>query len=141
LTLYLDTSVIVPLFVPEPSTELVTALLEGNPTPLLITEFAAGEFASALSRLTWTGRLPGRVARECLVDFDSWRIIHSLAPSFEAQDIRVAGLFVRQFDLKLRLPDAIHAATCQRLGATLVTFDNRLADAATALGIAAQVPA
>ncbi|MBC7505574.1 MAG: type II toxin-antitoxin system VapC family toxin [Sandarakinorhabdus sp.] len=140
MSFYLDTSVIVPLFVDEPSAAAIAALLAETAVPLMVTEFAAGEFASALSRLVWTGRLPARIARGCLDDFDGWRVVHSLSPPVDPVDIRLAGLFVRRFDLKLRLPDAIHAATAQRLGATMVTFDRRLADAAAALGIAVTVP-
>ena len=130
-----------PLFVPEPASAEITALLGGSPKPLIVTEFAAGEFAAALSRLVRTNRLSEHTARASLVDFDSWRIGYCLSPPHAAVDILVAATFVRRFDLKLLLPDAIHAATCQRLGATLITFDRRLADAATALGIAARVTA
>jgi predicted nucleic acid-binding protein len=59
----------------------------------------------------------------------------------EAVDLRHATQFVRRFDLMLRAPDALHAAVCQRLGPTLVTFDQRLARAAAALGIPVLNPA
>ena len=49
-------------------------------------------------------------------------------------------LYVRRFDLKLRAPDALHAAICRRLGMRLVTLDRRLAAAARALGIDVLVP-
>lgn len=139
MTFYLDTSAIVPLFVPEPASAAITALLGGSPEPLVVSEFAAGEFASALSRLVRSSRITENTARAALVDFDSWRIAYCLSPVLDAIDIRAAAAFVRRFDLKLLLPDAVHAAMSQRLGATLIIFDRRLADAATALGIAARV--
>jgi predicted nucleic acid-binding protein len=56
-------------------------------------------------------------------------------------DIQLASSFVRRFDLTLRAPDALHTAICHRHGLTFVTLDNRLALAATALGVAVRVPA
>lgn len=140
MTLYLDASVVVPLFVREPAHPIVLALLDRNPAPLIVTELAAGELASALSRLVRTRQLPLANAIDSLVAFDAWRVGTCLSPAFESVDIRTAALFVRRFELKLRMPDAIHAATARRLGATLVTFDLRLASAAAALGIACTVP-
>jgi uncharacterized protein len=54
--------------------------------------------------------------------------------------LHLANIFVHRFDLMLRAPDALHAAVCQRLGLTLVTLDQPLARAATALGVAVVNP-
>ncbi len=53
---------------------------------------------------------------------------------------RSADIYVRRFELKLRTPDALHAAICRRTGSTLVTLDQRLADAAGELGTACHIP-
>lgn len=53
----------------------------------------------------------------------------------ESIDIVAATAFVARFDLKLRLPDAIHIAVAQRIGATLVTSDLRQAEAAAVFDI------
>jgi uncharacterized protein len=55
-----------------------------------------------------------------------------------AVDVRLAGIYVRRFDLGLRAPDAVHIAIARRLDATLVTLDRRLAAAARELGVAAE---
>jgi hypothetical protein len=55
-------------------------------------------------------------------------------------DCRLANIFVRRFDLRLRVPDALHAAICRRLGMRLVTLDRRLAAAAWTLEIDVLVP-
>ncbi len=47
-------------------------------------------------------------------------------------DARLANAFVRRFALMLRAPDALHLAISQRVDATLVTLDSRLASAARA---------
>jgi hypothetical protein len=52
----------------------------------------------------------------------------------------LAGVFVRRFDLALRVPDALHLAIARRLDVALVTLDRRLATAAGELGVAAEMP-
>ncbi len=54
---------------------------------------------------------------------------------FKASDIRLANVYVRRFELMLRVPDALHAAVCKRAGHRLVTLDKRLAAAAKDLGV------
>jgi predicted nucleic acid-binding protein len=42
---------------------------------------------------------------------------------------------VREFSTNLTAPDALHLASAKNAGATLATFDARLADAARAQGV------
>jgi uncharacterized protein len=70
-----------------------------------------------------------------------WRAAMVSPADLHAADARLACAYVRHFDLMLRAPDALHLAIARRLDATLVTFDQRMARAAAALGIAAQMPA
>jgi hypothetical protein len=76
-----------------------------------------------------------------LSDFDVWRAAMTRQAEMHAADVRLAGAFVRKFDLALRVPDALHLAIAQRLDATLVTLDRRLATAARELGVAVEEPA
>ncbi len=46
-----------------------------------------------------------------------------------------ASEFFRRLDLILRTPDAINIAIAQRLGATLFTFDKKMATNAEILGV------
>uniref|UniRef100_UPI0035CB1724 PIN domain-containing protein n=1 Tax=uncultured Sphingomonas sp. TaxID=158754 RepID=UPI0035CB1724 len=55
-------------------------------------------------------------------------------------DIDLAADMIATFSLGLKFPDAIHIATAQRLGLTLVSTDIRQVRAATTLGIAAINP-
>ncbi len=57
-----------------------------------------------------------------------------------AGDVAVATAFLRRLDLPLRTPDALHIAIAGRIGATLVTFDQRMAISARALGMAVATP-
>jgi uncharacterized protein len=103
---------------------------------LWVSDFAAAEVASALSRLVRMGRLQSTDGAACLSDFDVWRAAMTSAAEIHAVDVRLAGTYVRRFDLGLRAPDALHLAIARRLDATLVTSDRRLAAAARELGVA-----
>ena len=138
MNVYLDASVILPVLIEEPASTLVDRFIEGLPEQPIISEFAAAEVASALSRLVRTHLLDARDAAERLADLDAWR---ATAQDFDVQaaDIRLAHVFVRRFDLMLRAPDALHAAVCRRGDHLLVTLDRRLALAAAELGVAVRL--
>ena len=135
MSVYLDASVILPTLVEEPSSAIVDDFLTHCDEPLLISEFAAAEVASALSRLVRMGLLQPADAAERLADFDAWRAAASDNLDITPSDVRLAHVFVRRFDLRLRAPDALHAAACQREDLLLATRDQRLARAAEALGV------
>ncbi len=134
MSIYLDASAILPTLVAEPASGAVDAFLNGYQGPLVVSEFAAAEVASALSRLARTGRLTPSDAAARLADFDAWRGALQDVDVTPA-DVRLAHVFVRRFDLMLRAPDALHAAICRREGMQLVTCDTRLAAAAEELGV------
>ena len=137
---YLDASVLLPTLIAEPTTEAVYDRLGADDQELLISDFAAAEVASALSRLVRMALLTGADASARLADFDAWRAAMSLPVDIGASDARLAYIYVRRFDLRLRAPDALHLAIARRLDATLVTLDRRLAIAAREMGIAVEVP-
>lgn len=137
---YLDASVIVPVLLVEPDSSTVNAWVRANTASILVSDLAAAEVSSAISLSVRTGRSTEDEARELLRDFDSWRLALDSAAELEPEDIQIADTFVRRFEFKLRAPDAIHAATAHRIGATLITLDRRLLTAAAALGIDAASP-
>ena len=141
MTFYLDTSVILPVIVEEATSAKIIHYLKGPADRIRIGDFAAAEVASAVSRLTRTRILTASEAIAVLRDFDVWRAAILNSIDVQAVDVRLAGDYVRRFDLMLRVPDALHVAICRRLDLTLVTLDRRLAVAAQALGVAATVPA
>jgi predicted nucleic acid-binding protein len=79
-------------------------------------------------------------ASAALADFEIWRAGNSSPVEVHPADVRLAYAHVRRFDLALRAPDALHLAIARRAGAKLITFDRRLLAAASALGIAAEMP-
>lgn len=135
MSLYLDASAILPLFIQEASSEAVHGFLRSADIELVVSEFAAAEVASGFSRLARRGALGGEAAAARLADFDAWRAAFTLEIDIDAADIRLANVFVRRFELGLRAPDALHIAACRRGGHALATLDARLALAAEALGV------
>jgi len=138
---YLDASALLPRIVEERTSDAVDAFLNARTDTLVVSEFAAAEVASAISRLVRMGQLNTVQALGRLSAFDTWRIVATRATDMEPADLRLANAYVRRFDLMLRAPDAIHAAICVRLGLTLVTLDRRLASAAQSLGVKVLIPA
>ena len=135
MSVYLDASVILPTLIEETASALVDRFIEQLDDDLIISEFAAAEVASALSRLVRAGLLDREDASRRLSDFDAWRAAAARDLDLQASDVRLANVFVRRFDLMLRAPDALHAAACRREDHLLVTLDKRLASAALELGV------
>uniref|UniRef100_B0T3L9 Ribonuclease VapC n=1 Tax=Caulobacter sp. (strain K31) TaxID=366602 RepID=B0T3L9_CAUSK len=135
MSVYLDASVILPTLIEEAGSAIVDHFMDELDDDLIVSEFAAAEVASALSRLVRTGLLDREDATRRLADFDAWRAAASRDLDLQASDVRLANVFVRRFDLMLRAPDALHAAACRREDHLLVTLDKRLAAAALELGV------
>jgi predicted nucleic acid-binding protein len=74
-------------------------------------------------------------ARAIFAGFDVWRARFTDEEDAVSSDIQAATAFIRRLDLNLRAPDAINLAIALRPGASLVTFDRRMAENANVLGI------
>jgi uncharacterized protein len=135
LSLYLDTSVLVPIHVKEPTSDMVDRWLDRSGDTIVVSDLAAGEFASALSRSVRMNKATRQLATEILRDFDRWKGALTDRVQNTPEDICAAVILVRVPSPKLLMPDAIHLATCRRTGHLLVTFDAGLAESANQLGI------
>jgi uncharacterized protein len=140
LSWYLDASAMLPILIKEPTSAVVDAFMSTIQQELWVSDFAAAEVASALSRLVRAGRLQASEGTACLSDFDVWRAAMTRPAEIHAVDVRVAGSYVRQFDLALRVPEALHLAIARRRDLVLVTLDRRMVAAAKELGVAVEVP-
>lgn len=134
--IYLDASVIVPLFLPEPRSNEAEAMVSRG--DFVVSDLAAAEFSSALSLAVRIKRLPEAAARAALATFDDWMPAHALKADARSEDFAVATLLIRRFTLALRTPDALHIAIATRLGAKLATFDAKMAAVAQTLGLETQ---
>lgn len=131
----LDASALAPIFIANATSAPIRRFLREEPRSLIVSDFAAGEFASVVARYVRMKEFDEEQGRLVLATFDAWRPANTIGAVTEPADLRVADSFVRRFDLKLRLPDAIYLATAQRLEAPLLTFDAVQAEAALALGL------
>lgn len=141
MSVYLDASAIVPLFVPEPASDRMEEWLAGSEGPLHVGDLATGEIGSALSRLVRMGALSQADAAAIHADFLAWRDAVAIRVEHGTADVVRAAALVRIEHPKLLMPDAIHISTCARLGLQLVTIDERLVEAAGARGLEALNPA
>ena len=139
--LYLDASAVVPLVVEEASSTAIARFTRARVAEFFLSNFASTEVVSALSRLRRKGDLDPLQVDLALDEFDQWRRSATTLVDVMTDDFTLADRYVRSFELKLRTPDAIHLAVAVRLGARLVTLDDRLAEAARSVGVAVERPA
>ena len=90
MSAYLDASAILPILIEEPGSTLVDRFITDADAALVVSEFAAAEVASALSRLVRTGLLEAADATDRLGDFDAWRASATTDIDLQASDIRLA---------------------------------------------------
>jgi predicted nucleic acid-binding protein len=135
LKLYLDASAIFALILPDAFSVRGSDYLDRKRPILLVSDFAKAEFASAVALRVRRLEMSTEGAREAFAGFDAWTIAESLQIEATTADIKTAEAYIRRLDLNLRAPDAINIAITQREGATLMTFDARMAECARALGV------
>ena len=137
---YLDASFLVALLTAERASPRAVGFVSAHPANLIVSDFAAAEFPSAISRRVRMGQTPRFEAQLILAAFDRWMLTAAGSVEMMPIDVALAASFLRRLDLVLRTPDALHIAMSQRLAATLTTFDQRMAAAARSLGIAVVEP-
>lgn len=124
---YLDTSVLVPLFLPEPESERIQRWIERQSGELLsISEWTLTEFASALVLKVRTKLLHLDQAREAQKLFEKL-VAHSFhvhVPT-RADYVRATG-FLGEYRLGLRAGDALHLAIAYNEAAKAVYSLDRL---------------
>ena len=129
MLVYLDSSAIVKLAVHEPESVALRRYLRRR-SPLVASSLARTEVARALLPL---GLAAVRAGQEVLARIDLIRVNDRI--------LAAAGSLL---PVELRSLDAIHLATAQQLGdelARIVTYDERMATAAAAMGWSVAAPA
>lgn len=138
---YLDASLIASLLFNEPASDRVVALVLSLGVEVVVGDLASAEVSSAVSRRFRMGRVSLKTANSLLSALDEFRSKLPAAAALDAEDVQNAEQLVRSFELKLRAPDAIHAAVCLRHNYQLATLDTNLAYAARLLDVACINPA
>ena len=134
MTHYLDASALVSMFFADAHSPAVRGLL-GGAEALVVSDFAAAEFAGAIARLHRMAALDRGEAMHVFSNFDLWCASRTRRVESQPADMAAAASLVRDLALAIRAPDALNLAIAQRVRATLVTFDQRMAAAARALGL------
>ena len=133
---YLDTSVAVPLFVAEPSSELVDRWLDACDVPILSSDWIVTEFASALSIKERSGTLSARDAKAAWRSFETFCRAGLRLASVSRRAFAEAAKMARQPAHGLRSSDALHLAVALEIGAnTIATLDSMMASNAKRLKI------
>lgn len=134
--LYLDTSLLVSALTNETETERTQTWLGQQPRDdLVISDWVAVEFSSALSIKLRTGQIEAVHRAEALATFTRLAAESFAVVPLSRSQFRTAARFVEQHALGLRAGDALHLSVCADLGATLCSLDQRLHDAGLALGV------
>jgi predicted nucleic acid-binding protein len=133
--LYLDASIVVALITRQGASTAVHSLLDESEDDFVLSDFAMAECSAALARLGRVDRWSIDFYRTVFAELDGWVDTMAEAVLVLPDDIALATDFVRQPDVALGAPDAIHIAATHRLGATLLTLDRGMARAAAALGV------
>ncbi len=134
MSLYLDTSVLLPQFVHEPCSESIARWFEEAEGPLFVSNLASGEVGSALSRFVRMRRITADAATSIFHDFGIWTEAVAVRAELTRDDLKHAGLLVRRPEPKLLMPDAMHLACALRLDLQLVTLDHGLEETAAVHG-------
>lgn len=138
MSVYLDASVIVPLFVEEDSSERMLVWLETG-VSVTLSDWSVAEVSSALSLHVRRENLDPEERDEAETRLNAW-LDDSVPPvDVRPQDIIAARTMLHRHP-KLRTPDALHLAIVRRLGCDLATYDDDLAQAATRDGIRVIAP-
>jgi predicted nucleic acid-binding protein len=140
--IYLDTCVLVPLFIPEPATDSVRPWFSRHAdADLAVSSWTLTEFASAMGIKVRAEQLQAEQAtRACkLLQELAAESLHVLEP--KQRDFVKAGEQLAHYELGLRAGDALHLAIAHNHDIDcLYTLDQRFLDAARALHVQAASP-
>ena len=129
MTVYLDASVLVSMFLADPNSQRALRLAERRPT-ITFSLWTIAEFSSALGVRSRMGLLDPDERRSLEAMLDQWLASSGAPVAPLAEDFQTARHLLRQSRSNLRAPDALHLAVCARIGADLASFDQKMLQAA-----------
>lgn len=138
MSIYLDASVVVPLFVDEDSTDRMIAwLAEGH--RVVVSDWTVAEVSSAMSHHVRRKRLDPDERDAAETNLNAWLDGSSMPEGVDVLDVTDARALLHRHP-NLRTPDALHLAIVHRLKADLATYDDDLAEAAARDGVVVVAP-
>jgi len=135
LTVYLDASALVSLFVQDEFSERARTFVSAGSDAAVLSDWTIAEAVSAISRGVRTRVLAWDAAQRALAGIDGWAATAVERIEVAPADIRAAERLLRPLDTTLRTPDALHIVIARRLGLPLLTFDVAMARDARKLGL------
>ena len=134
---YFDTSFLVPLILPEATSELIAGFFDGLPTGDLATgHWTRVEFASLLAREVRMGGMDTGAAREAGSRFEAMIDESFIVLLPNRDDFDRAREWLGHFDTGLRAGDALHLAIASNRGSEAIySLDKRMIAAGKALGL------
>lgn len=137
MTIYLDTSVLLPAFQEDGHSERVSDWMARLET-FAFSRWTLAEISSALGIQVRKRRLSAQARREIEFELDGWLVGRPVCALVDADLVQARRLL--RDDVRLRTPDALHLALVLRHGYRLATLDEDMADAARTLGLEVLVP-
>lgn len=132
---FLDASVLVYLIAGDAGWIEIADVIAAREIEGFYSDFGWGEFVAALGARVRRREMPESYADALIVQSQAYLTDWTYA-QITSKDVKRATDMVAQFSLSLKLPDAIHIATADRLGLTLVSTDVQQVRAAAATGVA-----
>ena len=134
---YFDTSFLVPLILPEASSEPIAAFFEKlSDDDLAVSHWTRVEFASLLAREVRMGGLDAEAARTAASQFKAMVDESFVVLLPDPDDFDRAWDWLGQFETGLRAGDALHLAIANNRGADAIhTLDKAMIAAGKLLGL------
>lgn len=134
---YFDTSFLVPLILPEATSELIAGFFDGLPAEDLATgHWTRVEFASLLAREVRMGSLDASTAREAGARFEAMIDESFVVLLPNRDDFDRARDWLGHFETGLRAGDALHLAIAWNRGSVAIySLDKRMIAAGKTLGL------
>jgi predicted nucleic acid-binding protein len=133
--IYLDTSLLLPVYVPEAQSQTANEILESDGA-LYVSDVTVAEFLVGLARKVKLEELTPDQAAGARALFEQHLrdglLVRVAAHALQSEE---AGQLAFRSTVLLRALDALHLSWAMKLEATLATFDRRLSEAARAFGL------
>ena len=136
---YFDTSFLVPLVLPEATSDPIAGFFENlPPEDLAVSQWTRVELASMLAREVRMGNLDAAAAREAGSRFEAMIEESFIVLLPDRDDFDRAREWLSRFDTGLRAGDALHLAIASNRGAAVIhCLDKVMIAAGTTLGLPA----